>query len=370
MGVLNTNSDSKQTKDTMARSWFCTFNNPEEFGFDGDPQEICNRIVATWVGDSPTRTCACSYCISAGGLKHCHMILEDNKNMRFSAVKKVFPKMNFDATKGNKQQAEDYIYKRGTYAEKGEIVLATAVHGEIKGRQGRRREIDTIGEMLEQGMTPSEIFASNFSYRKYEKYIRDAYFAKKKDETPVLRDVKVFWHVGESGSGKTFEYVKLCEQYGEDEVYLLTDYDKGGFDLYGAQKILCMDEFRGQMKFQLLLNYLDGYRVQIPCRYGNAFALWSEVHIFTVLPPDLVYKTMVTENRNIDSYSQLKRRIDTVVYHWKSINSDGTTSYLQFAIPMSEYKSYEDLKFRAETGISCPDGFSVISDDCDIPNEF
>ena len=103
-----------------------------------------------------------------------------------------------------------------------------------------------------------------------------------------------------------------------------------------------MDEFRGQMRFALLMNLLDGYKVQIPCRYTNSFALWDEVHIFTVLPPELVYKNMVVDNRNIDTINQLYRRITNVIYHWKD-----NDNYKTFTLPMLEYDNYEEMKNRA-----------------------
>ena len=78
----------------------------------------------------------------------------------------------------------------------------------------------------------------SIEYRAYETLIRKAFFAKRSKETPIKRDVRVFWHVGESGTGKSYTYVNLCQQFGEDNVYLLTDYDIGGFDLYCGGPIL------------------------------------------------------------------------------------------------------------------------------------
>ena len=336
-------------KNDMFRSWFCVFNNPHEYGYEGEPQEVCDNIVSAWVDGHPTRSCAVTYCVSAEGLKHCHVVLEDTKNMRFSAVKKAFSSMHIEPTKGSKEQAEDYINKRGKWEEKGEQILATSRYGEIKGAQGQRRDFDAIDDLLMQGKTPAEILEQNFAFRRFEKMIKQAYFDKRIRETPVKRDVSVYWHCGESGSGKTYEFVKLCEEFGEDAVYMLNDYDKGGFDNYSGQRILCMDEFRGQMRFALLMNYLDGYRVQIPCRYSNGYALWNEVHIFTVMPPEMVYKTMVEDNRGVDTYEQLKRRITAVVYHYKDIEKG---DFRKIEVPISEYVSYADLKFRAENGVS------------------
>ena len=329
--------------DVRARSWFCVLNNPADHGFSGTPDEIAEQMKERWITDNPQRTCAVAFCVSAEGLPHCHAVFEDTKTMRFTAVQKLFPGMHIEVTKGNKDQAEDYINKRGKWQEKGENVLCVVRHGDIKGCQGQRRDFEIIDDLINQGLTPNEILEKSFSYRRYETMIKRAFFDKRMRETPILRDVKTFFHFGESGSGKTYMYVQLCEKYGADNVYLLTDYGKGGFDNYNGQPILCMDEFRGQIPFFQLMNLLDGYRVQIPCRYSNGYALWIEVHIFTVLPPEMIYKTMVEENRGIDTYEQLRRRIDFVVYHHRE-----NGEYKTFELPMEKYTNYDDLRRLAE----------------------
>lgn len=111
--------------------------------------------------------------------------------------------------------------------------------------------------------------------------------------------------------------MNLIELYGEDEVYLVTDYDNGGLDKYNGEKILFLDEFRGQIKYSTLLCMLQGYKQQFHARYSNIIGLWDEVHISTVMPPEKVYQNMVQENQSIDTLSQLFRRIDSIIYHWK-----------------------------------------------------
>jgi len=269
--------------------------------------------------------------------------------------------MHIEPTKGSKEQAEEYIQKRGKWQEKGEQVLYTARRGEIKGAQGQRRDLDIIEELLLQGMTPDEIFALSFPLRRYEKMVRQAFFDMRVKSVPPKREVSVYWHVGESGSGKTYGYVKDCELHGEDKVYLLTDYEKGGLDLYCGQPILYMDEFRGQMRFAQLMNYLDGYKVQLSCRYANAYALWDVVHITTILPPEMVYQNMVDSNRSVDTYEQLRRRIKAVIYHWK----DAEGNYHRFETPMQQYKDYETLKRQALLGSTGQ--FVEIQNEIDMP---
>ena len=82
--------------------------------------------------------------------------------------------------------------------------------------------------MLEEGFNPSQILDSlPFSYRRYERDIRAKFFALRGKETPPKRNVSVIWHVGESGTGKSYTYTELCKQHGEEDVYLLTDYETG-----------------------------------------------------------------------------------------------------------------------------------------------
>lgn len=325
-----------------SRSWFCVWNNPQEVYPNLEPNQIAEGVLELWTNGHPTRTGAVAYCISESGLIHLHMVLEDSNQARFSALKKLFPKAHLEATKGTKEQAEDYINKRGKFVEKGEQVVYVAKYGEIKGAQGQRKDLEIIQDLIEQGYTPNQIMNLNISYRRYEKLIKDAYFEKRKSETPFLREVLTTWHVGEAGTGKTYSIMKLIEQYGEDYVYLVTDYDNGGLDKYNGEPVLFLDEFRGQIKYSTLLSMLQGYKQQFHARYTNIIGLWNEVHISTVLPPEKVYQNMVQENQSIDTLAQLYRRIDYVMYHWKD-----DTGYHSFKLPMSEYINYEDLINRA-----------------------
>ena len=322
----------------VSKSWFCVFNNPEEHGYKGTPQEIVHALIETWIKENPQRTCAVAYCVSADGLKHCHAVFEDVRAMRFSAIKKIFPSMHIEATKGNKEQAEDYINKRPPFDELGEQIIYTNRHGEIKGRQGQRKDLEVIEELIEQGLTPDEIMDMSLEYRRYDKIIREAYYRKRDKETPLLRDITCYWHVGESGTGKSYMVTKLAELHGAHNIYIIGEYERG-FDKYNGQPILFMDEFRGQLKYEVLLNLLGGYKVQTHARYTNVIGLWHEVHITSVFPPDILYKNMIDNNRRIDTYEQLRRRIDVIVYHYKL---DG--QYYCLEMPMNDYISYEQLK--------------------------
>ena len=334
---------NKQSKEA-SRSWFCVLNNPAKlFGEDTQPLDMVDKAISLWIKDKPQRTCVVNYEIGESGTPHMHMVLEDPAKSRFSAVQKLFPSIHIERTRGNKEQAEDYINKRGRFAEKEHTVIVPAVyHGSIKAEKGTRNDLYIIEDLIEQGKRPSEITSLSIRYMRQESLIRKCYFQKRYDETPVHRQVTVYWHVGDSGTGKSYSQVKLMEEHPHD-VYLFNDYDGGGFDMYEGEPILFMDEFKGGIRFQQLLNLLDVYRVQLHYRYSNSYALWNEVHISSIFPPDEAYKFMVDKDNEMkDPVIQLLRRINTIIYHYKQNNE-----YKIYSIPVDKYKDYSQLRDEA-----------------------
>lgn len=351
----------EDVKYQKCRSWFCVWANPQEDEAlqNLTPEQMCDKVLEIWTDSKATRTGAVAYCISADGLIHFHMVLCDSNQCAFASIKRLFPKPHIEPTRGTKEQAEDYIYKRGKFEEKGEKVVHVSVHGDLIGKENRQKVFDSIEQMIAEEKTPEQIMNEGFVYRNYERQIKSAFFSKRKKDVPLKRDVKVVWHVGQSGSGKSHSVIKLAENpdIGEEEIYILTDYSDGGLDAYCGEKVLFMDEFRGQMQYAKLLQILDGYKIQVHARYGNIWSLWNEVHLTSVLPPDMVYQNMVKEHQEYDTQAQLFRRIDTIAYHYKT--DDG--QYKVFEMPMSEYTNIFELKAKA-TGSMDKDGFMKVED--------
>jgi len=341
---------------TSSRSWFCVLNNPNKIlGENHSPDELVEIALDMWCENHPQRSAAVNYEIADSGTPHMHMVLEDPAKTRFSAVQKLFPGIHIEPTRGSKCDAENYILKKGKFIEKQHTVVVPAVfRGEIKAQKGKRNDFTIIEELIENGKTPNEIMEMGLHFRQYEKHIKSHFFAKRKKETPTFRQLTVFWHVGESRSGKSHTVLDLIEKHGEENVYLLTDYDNGGFDNYMGERILFMDEFKGNIKFQLLLNYLDGYKVQVHCRYTNAYALWTEVHITSIYAPEDVYNFMVdASQRTKDKIDQLLRRITYITFHYTENNE-----YKTYTQSGKDYINYEQLK---QSVFSNPEGFIPIS---------
>ena len=344
---------------TKGRAWISTIqiSNMQKAGLTEeqymDYTYVADYFISRWENSGNERTAAIAVCESESGCYHCHMALYGN----LTTLKKVSDILfgsHVEPQRGGKKELQSYLLKERPYEDKNEKVFYTKGLENIQDRQGKRSDLDEIKDMIEKGMNPSEIMRQNINYRKYERIIKGAYYDKRKEETSTLRNVKVVWHTGESRTGKTYTFVNLAKTHGEESIYLMSDYSFGGLDLYMGEKILFMDEYKGGLNYQTLLDYLEGYKKQIHCRYANIYALWTEVHIASIYPPDEIYDLMTQNtNRRRDSIDQLMKRIDTIIYHYKN-----GEEYCQYKMPAHEYTNYDDLKQRA---ISDMNGFMQLN---------
>lgn len=351
------------TRDSQSRSWFIVAPNIQENGIGTlssidvkgmSYEDLCIKVVEMWCVHANRSACACLYCKSQEGMEHLHIVCESKTPLKFSTVKNTFgDKVHLEETKGNKQQVNDYIHKKGQFAEKGEVILAQAQQGEVNGCQGARTDLEKAYVMIQNGNTPRDIFKGNVDMIKYKTYIEELYYMYKDEITPYIRDVNVIYCCGESGTGKTYEgYAKQIQEHGEDSVYKVSDY-KNGFDRYNGQPILVLDEYRGGLPYHQLLTLLDCYKADVPARYCNKMTLWTTVYIATVLPIERLYKNMVKEEDEVyDSISQLLRRINEFRYHYVIHRADGNKEYHYVKIARTTYidwiKRNEDTKERME----------------------
>ena len=336
-------------------------------------QEICDTVLRLWVNSKEGRKGAVTACLSADGLHHLHMVLQvgntDSERFTYQQVQKLYGvKFHLEPVRGSKKEALDYIYKRGKWEEKGEIILAKAEYGEIAEIKGKRSDLGELERLLSEWMSPKQIYKSNIAYRRFDKMIKAAYIDRKVEDAGRSRDVVVYWHVGASETGKSHyldKYILSNNDYSMDDVYVVSEYERGFMDYYMCQKILWLDDLKpDSMKYSVLLSYLDRYVVPVHARYNNVYALWNEVHITSVFPPEVIYEMLVPiELRKYDSFDQLKRRIKWVYYHY--LDQDNQEKF--FVMDMKEYKDYKQLlrKFDLSSGIS-PGGVPAPSDQQEI----
>lgn len=317
------------TKDIKGRAWFVTIMpqsiknmgfgdllDDDDFPKDFIGRELVEQIREEWACSGKGRSSGATACVSADGKFHIHMGVYASSQIGFTALTNVLGKAHVMPQRGTKEELIAYIKKDGKHAEKGETVLYASDMEEIQDGQGKRNDLSNMNDMIQSGMTPNEIFRMDIKYRKWDKLIKDAYFDKRYQETPIHRDIKVNWLFGGTGTGKTHIVTDLAEKYGEDNIYMVTDY-ANGFDKYNGEPILIMDEFRGQLPYSVMLTILQGYKQQIHARYTNIVTLWNEVYITSPLTPYEVYQNI---DNKFDTKEQLYRRITTTTLCYKDDN--------------------------------------------------
>lgn len=331
-----------EAKDKQRTMFLLTLSNPEEYGYSMN--KIEEILQTSFKGLK-------YYCISyehapTTGMAHFHLFFICNK-VRWDTVRRRFPHSHIEnEVQGTPKQVRDYIAKEAQNLsdEKKESLNKFVEWGVLPTTTSFNKEnlLEEASKMIEEGKTPTEIFEMSILFLRYESIIKKAFYAKRFKETPVKRDVKLYYHVGASGSGKSYTYVKLCEQYGADNVFITSDFTNKGtalFDGYTAEKYLCLDELKPDaIPYSMLLNITDCYRMQVHCRYANAYALYSEVHITSVFPPEKLYEGMVSD-KNTDTAEQLFRRIYKVIYHYK----DKDANFCTFELDGKDYTTYDDL---------------------------
>ncbi len=267
---------------TKARAWMVTSQiaNMEKAGLSEseykNSETLANFLTTAWNTSGKDRTSAIAICVSKDGLYHAHLALYGNLTT-LNNVRKIMFESHVEPQLGGKKDLYAYLAKEPPYDEKGEEVLFVKGLENIQDGQGRRSDLHDIEELLNQGLSPTEIMDNNFAYRRFEKMIKSAYISKRIKETPLIKQTHNEWHVGDSGTGKTYSYYQLCELHSPEQIYIASDFENGGFDFYieqGAPPILFLDEFKGNMKFSQLLMILDKYsRTQTHCRYSNTYNL-------------------------------------------------------------------------------------------------
>ena len=101
------------------------------------------------------------------------------------------------------------------------------------------------------------------------------------------------------------------EGHGYSNVFRVTDYSHP-FDAYSGQDVILFDEFRSSLLLADMLKYLDGYPLELPCRYLNKYACFTKVYIISNIP--LAKQYTVAQMDNYETWLAFVRRIHTVKY--------------------------------------------------------
>ena len=299
---------------TQSRKWQITINNPLEHGLTQD------RIKEELAGLKSLLYWCMSDEIGENGTYHTHVYIALTNGVRFNTLKKKFPPAHFELAHGTSQQNRDYVRKEGkwlkdkkketnlpeTFEEQGEMPIE---------RKGARNDLADLYDQIRSGKTNAEILESNPEFMLLIDKIERARQTIREDQyKDTFRKLEVTYIFGPTGTGKTRS---VMEQYGYESVFRVTDYDHP-FDSYKGQDIIIFEEFRSSLKIQDMLNYLDGYPLELPCRYANKVACYTQVYIITNI--DLAEQYTSVQNEHPETWQAFLRRIKIVkIYSKKSM---------------------------------------------------
>ncbi|MCI8661546.1 MAG: replication protein [Lachnospiraceae bacterium] len=292
--------------DTQSRKWQITINNPAEKGYTHD-------FIKTTLSDMKSLIYWCmSDEIGENGTYHTHIFLQSRGGTRFSTLKKRFEGAHFEMAKGTSQQNMEYVSKTGKWKnnKKSETSVPDTFEefGEMPvERQGRRNDLDDLYSMIKDGYSDYQILeVMPESLTQLDRIDRVRQVLRYEEFKDRYREISVHYIYGTSGVGKTRS---VMENYGYSNVYRVTDYIHP-FDGYKGQDIVVFEEFRSGFSFTDMLNYLDGYPLELPCRYANKYACYTKVYIVTNIPISQQYTGVQTDSP--DSWMAFIRRIKTV----------------------------------------------------------
>lgn len=173
-----------------------------------------------------------------------------------------------------------------------------------KPNQGKRTDLDEIKtKILDRETTVDKITVENpLTYHQYGRTL------EKLEDIALQKTwrkemTKGLWIFGKTGTGKS---EAAFDGYHPDKHYLWTD-DKGWWDGYTQQEIVIIDEFRGQIPFNVLLRLCDKWPFSVPRRNRKPIPFTSKLIIITSsMKPEDVYHNL----NERDSLDQLHRRFE------------------------------------------------------------
>lgn len=292
---------------TRSRKWLLTINNPKEHGYDHD---YIKMTLEKWKG--VVYWCMCDEVGGKNSVYHTHLFLMGSNGILFSTVKKKFPKAHIDYCRGLAQENRDYIRKEGKY--KGGIKEETNLKDTFEEngdcpteRPGQRNDLIELYDMVKAGMDTYDILEADPSYMQhFDKIDRCRQVIKEKEFRERFRELNVEYWSGTTGTNKTRT---VMEHFGYANVYRVTDY-KNPFDGYRGQDVVVFEEFHGNFSISEMLVLLDGYPLDLPCRYNNKTACYTKVYILSNVDLADQYKAEQQESR--ETWNAFLRRISAV----------------------------------------------------------
>lgn len=279
---------------TQRKRRYClTLNNPTDpeirFLMDCSKTNVTRMIFAHEVGKE--------------GTPHLQGFVHLKNAMTLSALKKWLQSKRYHI-----EAARGTDYEAWTYCQKDDRVLLA--HGDEPSIEGDLSDWEKIAQMVRNGCPNSTIIGKYPGIAIRCQAALDRMRLDHERETATWRDLEVVFITGPTGCGKTRG---VMDGHGYSNVYRSTD-KKHPFETYSGQEVIIFEEFRGGIKIEEMLNYLDGYPVELPARYANKMAQYTTVYMLSNIEFDELYPRI--QERHPETWNAFKRRVTEVRSQW------------------------------------------------------
>ena len=237
------------------------------------------------------------------GTPHIQGFVHMKNAMTLTAVKKWL-----QSNRWHLEAARGTDYEAWTYCLKDEKILAK--YGDEPSVEGELSDWEKIADMVRGGASNLEIITKFPSIAIRCQGALDRMRLEHDRATAGWRDVEVKFITGPTGCGKTRG---VMEKYGYANVYRATD-KKHPFETYAGQDVIVFEEFRGGIRCEDMLNYLDGYPVELPARYANKMAKFTKVYMLTNIQFEELYPNI--QMRHQETWEAFKRRVNVIESEW------------------------------------------------------
>jgi len=282
-----------------SKNWCFTINNPSA----REASVFLREGIPEW----------CTYCVwqlerGAEGTTHVQGFIQLKDRKRIAGVKKLeyiipiegvntsfklFERAHLEPMKGTAEQARDYCKKADSRID-GPWEL-----GEIT-KKGQRKDIEEAFKAIAES---GDWTAAGAKYAL--KYASGCIKAAAKFPPPLREDLKVICIKGDTGIGKTYwawhTFPNLYSPY----------YGNAGiwWDGYDRQEVVLLEEYRGQVPLQKLLQILDPYPLRLEVKGGTVPAFFKMVIITTNTSPSDWYQDKIGQFTRDKEREALARRL-------------------------------------------------------------
>lgn len=322
-------------RDYATRRYQLTINNPQEHGFD---HNAIKAILAK--GAKLEYWCMCDE-EGQEETPHTHLYAVFKNPVMFESLKKKFSSAHIEIPVGTHSDNYVYVRKDGPKYNKdasGHYKYTDSsgkVHEGINyidtfeeygilppdSRQGDRNDLRTLYNLISSGADNAQILSEHPEYMRDISHIdRTRQTLLEERNRNIFRQMNNTYIYGPTGVGKTRS---VREKHGYANCYSVSDYHHP-FDGYRGQSTILFDEFHSSLALNCMLQYLDGYPIELPCRYANKQACYTEAYIVSNLPLEKQYT--IEQHEKPETWAAFLRRINRV----RVFDADG--SYKDYTV--------------------------------------